>query len=48
MLKRVAISVVIGAALFGAVSTGMLVRHRRLRMVAVELVRFDLDVLVAR
>lgn len=46
MLKRFAVTAVIGAALFGAASTGLLVKHHALRHLAAEAVRFDLDVLV--
>ena len=46
MLKRVVISVVIGAAVFGAASTGMLARHTQLRQAAVELLKLDVHILV--
>ena len=46
MLKRLVITAAVGAALFGAVSTGMLARHHELRHAALELIRFDIDVLV--
>jgi hypothetical protein len=46
MLKRVVVTAVVGTALFGAVSTGLLARHKLLRHLATEAVRFDLDVLV--
>lgn len=46
MLKRIAISLVVGAAVFGALTSGMLARHKELRRSAVELLRLDLEILV--
>jgi hypothetical protein len=46
MLKRIAITALVGAALFGAVSSGMLARHRELRKSAAELLRLDVEILV--
>jgi hypothetical protein len=46
MFKRVAISVLFAAALFGAVSTGFLAKHRALRGAAVELAKLDVHLLV--
>ncbi len=48
MLKRIAVSVIIGAAVFGALASGVLARHRELRGMAVELVRLDIEILVGR
>lgn len=48
MLKRIAISMVIGAAVFGAATTGMLARHEALRKSAVELLRLDVEILVGK
>lgn len=44
--KRIAVTVVVAAALFGGLASGLLVKHRELRKVAMELVRLDIDVLV--
>lgn len=46
MLKRIAISLLVGAALFGALASGMLAKHTPLRRAAVEMLKLDLGVLV--
>jgi hypothetical protein len=46
MLRRIAISLVVGAALLGVLSTGMLARHAELRRAASELLRLDVGLLV--
>lgn len=46
MLKRILLSAVVAAAVFGAATTGMLARHKELRRSAVELLRLDLEILV--
>ena len=48
MAKRIGFTFVLGAALFGLASTGMLARHRMLRSLAFEAVKFDVDVLTGR
>lgn len=46
MLRRIAISLMVGAALFGVLTTGMLARHPSLRRAAKEMLRLDVGVLV--
>lgn len=46
MAKRILVSLVVAAALFGVAASGMLAKHKVLRKSAVELLRLDLEVAV--